>query len=151
MMSMSWPLGITAVLALCSIGADAERVEAAELKSETVAAFDRYVSLTTARMDGELGSVDRFLWLSAQPEPARANGFERLRRGEVLVERLTTTDRGRAIAIPSGLVHHWVGLAFLPGVTLERAVALLQDYDRHASIYAPRITRSTLRRRAGDS
>lgn len=149
-MSMSWPLRITAVFAFCSIGAAAERLEAAELKPETVAAFDRYVSLTNARRD-EPGSTDRFLWLSVQPEPARANGFERLRRGEVLVERLTTTERGRAIAIPSGLVHHWVGLAFLPGVTLDRTLTVLQDYDRHATIYAPRVTRSTLRTRAGDT
>jgi hypothetical protein len=68
----------------------------------------------------------------------------------VVVERLVTTDRGRPIGIPGGLVHHWVGVAFLPGVTLERTIALLQDYDRHAAVYAPRIARSALRTHADD-
>ena len=67
-----------------------------------------------------------------------------------MVERLSTADAGRPIPIPGGLVHHWVGLAFLPGVPLDRAVALLQDYDRHAVVYAPRIARSTLRTRGDD-
>jgi hypothetical protein len=150
MKSTSWPLQIAAVLAVCGIGPGMTPAEGAELKPETVAGFDRYVSATNARIDAELGSAEGFLWLSRQPDAARANGFESLRRGDVLVERLTTTDHGRPIAIPGGLVHHWIGLAFLPGVTLDRTIALLQDYDRHASIYAPRITRSTLRTRAGD-
>jgi hypothetical protein len=63
----------------------------------------------------------------------------------VPIDRLNTTAGGRPIDVPGGLVHHWVGLAFLPGVPLDRTVALLQDYHRHATIYAPRIIRSTLR------
>jgi hypothetical protein len=150
MISMPPPVRLAIVLAFCAMAAGVPRATGAELKTETIAAFDRYVTATAARMDAEVKSADRFLWLSDLPEAARSRGFEQLRRGEVLVERLTTTDRGRPIEIPGGLVHHWLGLAFLPGVTLGRTVALLQDYDRHAAIYAPRITRSTLRAHAGD-
>jgi hypothetical protein len=150
MISTWQPVRLSVALALCGMAADVARASAAELKPETIAAFERYVTATTARMDADVRSADRFLWLSSWPDAARSNGFERLRRGDVLVERLTTTDRGRPIEIPNGLVHHWVGVAFLPGVTLERTVALLQDYDHHAAIYAPRITRSTLRTHTGD-
>jgi len=146
MISMKWP---AAILVLCGLGG-AAGVDAAELKPETIAAFDRYVVATNARMDAELRSPERFLWLSTQPTDVRTNSLERLRRGEVLVERLVTTTGGRPIQIPGGLVHHWVGVAFLPRVTLERTVALLQDYDRHAAVYAPRITRSTLRSHLDD-
>jgi hypothetical protein len=147
--STAWPLRLTALLALCTAGVTP--VESAELKPATIAAFDRYVSAAGARMTVELdAAANRFLWLSTQPETVQRDGFERLQRGELLVERLTATDHGRPIEIPGGLVHHWVGLAFLPGVTLERTIALLQDYDHHASIYTPRITRSTLRSHAGD-
>jgi len=146
MISMKWP---AAILVLCGLGG-AAGVDAAELKPETIAAFDRYVAATNARMDAELRLPERFLWLSTQPMDVRTNSLERLRRGEVLVERLVTTTGGRPIQIPGGLVHHWVGVAFLPRVTLERTVALLQDYDRHAAVYAPRITRSTLRSHLAD-
>jgi hypothetical protein len=148
-MPMAWPFRLT-LLVLCTFALCRTPAESAELRPETIAAFDRYVSAAEARMAAERESASRFLWLSTQPEPVRQNGFERLRRGDIVIERLTATDHGRAIEIPGGLVHHWVGLAFLPGVSLERTLALLQDYDRHASIYAPRITRSTLRAHTGD-
>jgi hypothetical protein len=141
---------IGAILALCGIGAGVGPAAGAELQAKTIAAFDRYVEATNARMVAELGSADRFLYSSTRPDPQRANAFERLRRGEILVERLSTADAERPIPIPGGLVHHWVGLAFLPGVTLERVVALLQDYDRHAVVYAPRVARSAVRTRDDD-
>jgi hypothetical protein len=143
----NWP---ATALVLFSLGAAPAPAAGAELKPETIAAFDRYVAATNARMDAELRVSDRFLWVSGQPAAERTSGLDRVRRGEVLVERLATTMRGRPIEIPGGLVHHWVGLAFLPGVTLERTVALLQDYDRHAAVYAPQITRSALRAHRDD-
>lgn len=39
-------------------------------------------------------------------------------------------------------MHHWVALVFVPGVHVGDAVALMQDYDRHASIFAPNIAAS---------
>ena len=43
---------------------------------------------------------------------------------------------------PRGLVHHWVALCFIPGATLNRTLAVLQDYDNHQNIYKPDILRS---------
>ena len=106
---------------------------AAELQPRTVAAFDRYVRLTEARMNGG----GPFLQL----EP---------RRNELVIERLTTRDAGRRIDIPDGLVHHWVGLAFVPGATIDQALGLLQDYNSHAKIYQPAVARSRLIARNGD-
>ena len=75
----------------------------------------------------------------------------RLRQGSVLIEGVTTTDGGKEISIPDGLVHHWIGLVFVPGATVDSAVALLQDYDRHAEIYKPAVARSRLLARNGDT
>jgi len=149
MMTKAWLVRIAALVAVCSSGTGIATADAAELKPETIVAFERYVAATSARMEAELGSADRFLRVFTQAD-ALPSSVERLRRGEVVVERLVTTDRGRPIGIPGGLVHHWVGVAFLPGVTLERTIALLQDYDRHAAVYAPRIARSALRTHADD-
>jgi hypothetical protein len=119
---------------------------AAELQPRTVAAFDRYARLTEARM-----SSDRaFLWVDGLSESARRASLDALRRGELVIDRLTTREAGQRIDVPDGLIHHWVGLVFVPGATVDQALALLQDYDRHAEIYRPAVTRSKLRARDGD-
>ena len=64
--------------------------------------------------------------------------------------RSSHARRGRSVDIPDGLVHHWIGVVFAPGVSIEQAVALLQDYDRHADIYKPNVARSKLVSRDGD-
>ena len=46
--------------------------------------------------------------------------------------------------MPDGLIHHWVGTVFVPRVGVKEAVALMQDYDRHAKYFAPAIARSKL-------
>jgi hypothetical protein len=109
---------------------------AAELKPATIAAFDRYVKATEGRMAPELASADRFV------KPVRA--------GEFAIERLTTREGGKEIDVPDGLIHHWVGTVFVPGATVDQAVTLLQDYDRHAAIYRPAVARSKTLSRNGD-
>jgi hypothetical protein len=120
---------------------------AAELKAVTVAAFDAYVRLTEARMTGDAP----FLWIDGLPESQRSAKLQAVRRGQLTIERLQTREAGREIDIPDGLVHHWLGTVFVPGVTVNQAVALLQDYDHHAEIYAPNVARSRLLAREGDT
>ena len=131
-------------LLLLLIAGDAS---AAELQPRTVAAFDRYVRLTEMRLD----SKAPFLWIDSLPQAQRQERLNELRRTALVVERLTTRDAGREIDIPDGMVHHWVGVSFVPGATIDQAVRLLTDYDSHARIYQPRITRSKLFARHGDT
>jgi hypothetical protein len=119
---------------------------AAELQARTVAAFDRYVKATEARA----AEQREFLWVDSLPAAQRKNRIAELRAGTLLIERLTTLDNGREIPIPDGLVHHWVGTVFAPGATVNEAVALLQDYNRHAEIYRPAVVQSRLLNRRGD-
>lgn len=107
---------------------------AADLQPRTVAAFDRYVRLTEARLDRDAP------FLRIGP-----------RRNELVIEALATREEGRDIDIPDGMVHHWVGLAFVPGATIDQALALLQDYNSHAAIYRPTVARSRLIARNGDT
>jgi hypothetical protein len=119
---------------------------AAELQPRTVAAFERYVRVTEARMEGG----PPFLWVDTLPDSRKATVLDGLRRQVFHIERLTSLDAGRPIDIPGGLVHHWLGTVFVPGATVDQAVALLQDYDRHADIYRPNVARSRLLSRDGD-
>jgi hypothetical protein len=58
---------------------------------------------------------------------------------------------GKALEVPDGIIHHWLGVVFIPGVTLEQTVRLLQDYENHAKYYAPDVKRSRLVERKGNS
>ncbi len=126
-------------------------VVAAELDPSTIAAFDRYVRLTTARMAAEVEPGAAFLRLDGQPEKLRQDRLDKLKRGQVVIDKLETRDGSKSIDVPNGLIHHWIGVAFIPGATVDRAVALLQDYDHHAEIFSPAVAASTLLSREGDT
>jgi hypothetical protein len=122
---------------------------AAELQKKTVDAFDRYVRLTESRMDGEEQNGSAFLHSDCLPPDRRATA-ERTARGTTpFMARLETRENGREIKVPDGLIHHWVGVIFMPGVTVDQAVELMQAYDRHAEVFTPVIVRSRLLERDG--
>jgi hypothetical protein len=123
---------------------------AAELTSSTVAAFDRYVQLTEARIQTEVAGDHAFLWVDRLNEEKRSDALGRLRRGEVLVERLETRDGDRTIKIPKGLVHHWVGTVLIPGVTVGSTIAMVRNYDQYAQIYDPNVRRASILERNGN-
>ena len=117
------------------------QVGAVELKQKTVAVFDRYVLLTEARMQGELAAGNAggtFLWMDGLPAQRRDAVYGQLRQGEVVVEHLKTLDAGEEIKVPDGIIHHWLGVVFIPGTTLKETMTLVQDYDRHAASISPK-------------
>lgn len=122
-------------------------VSASELRPATAAAFDRYVEAAERRMSGEVKSPTTFLWLDTLDAARQRDVVARLRRGEVVTERLRPTEK---IDVPDGLVHHWVGIVFIPSVHVRDAVRLMQDYDRHATLFAPNVVQSKILEHQGD-
>jgi hypothetical protein len=118
---------------------------AAELQNRTIQAFDRYVRLTEARLNS--GS---FLWIDGLPDAKRRDALDLMRQKQLSIERPETKDNGREIDVPGGMIHHWIGTAFVPGATIDDALELLQNYDAHQRIYAPAVAASKLRSRDGD-
>ena len=101
------------LVALAVVGA-----AAAELKDETVAAWNRYIEATEQRIAEELADGDRFLALEFGDDPDAAR--ERLLAGEVRVEKMETRAAdGKRIRVPKGTIHHWRGSVLIPGVALE--------------------------------
>ena len=120
--------------------------ESADLQPRTIAAFDRYVKAA----ETETAARVEFLRLDGLPEALRRARQDELRAGMLHIERLTTLDGGREIPVPDGLMHHWVGTVFAPGASVEQALSILQDYDKHAEIYRPAVVQSRLLSRNGD-
>jgi hypothetical protein len=120
-----------------------------ELKQNTAAAFDRYIRGTEARMQEDAGQ-DRFLAIDRLPEPRRHKVYDHLLRGEIYIEALRTREDDRSIAIPGGLIHHWVGVIFVPEARLSQALAVLEDYEHQQEIYKPDIRQSKLIEQTGE-
>lgn len=116
----------------------------AVLKAAAASNFDRYAKLTEQRIESEVRQPGSFLWIDAQPKNRHAELQRGLRDGGVIIERLETRDGSKSINFPDALLHHWVGLVFVPGAHLTDAVAMMQDYNHHSTIFAPAITSSKL-------
>jgi hypothetical protein len=99
---------------------------AAHLCPEAITAWNTYVASTEKRIAQELKSLRGFLALDFGQDPAAAR--RAVLGGEVIVEPMATTgSRGEPIEMPSARVHHWRGAILIPGVTVTRLVAQLQD------------------------
>lgn len=131
-------------LALCPA------TSASELKQTTTTAFDRYVSATEARFASELRPEGTFLYIDGMNPDARRQAYDQLKQGEILVEKLETKASGVSSDIPDGMLHHWVGLIFIPGATLARTLPIVKDYDRRADLYKPDVIASRTIAHNGD-
>lgn len=103
----------------------------AELRKETLEAFQGYVRATEARLDGMRGP-GHFLWAEQSPERLR-----QLREGQILIQ--PWNGKGDQEAPGGGLIHDWIGAVFVPGATLQRTLKWVQDYDRHKESYRPEV------------
>jgi hypothetical protein len=125
-------------------------VEAAELREETIAAFDRYIGASERRIQSELHNGP-FLFVDELGEKRRAEGYAQLREGQVLVKQMNTKEEGHPIEVPHGLIHDWIGVVFIPKVALAQTLAVVEDYDNHQKIYGPEVRHSRLLQHNGDN
>jgi hypothetical protein len=140
----------TVTMLLVVLGAAAS---AADLKQKTTDAFNRYVAVTEQRMAGELKPGGKFLYPDhAAPNASQGipNAYSRLRSGEILVERQETVINGKPVEVSDGMVHHWVGLVFIPGASLAETLAVVRDYNHRAELYKPEVIASHTISRRGD-
>ncbi len=135
---------------LLSLALAAPASHAAELRAATIAAFERYARLTEERILREAAQTGPFLWMDTLPEAQRQAVLAQVREGKVWVEKLRTLENAKEIEIPDGLIHHWIGVSFVPGKTAKQAWEEVLDYGRHARRYAPDVESSRLLGRDGD-
>jgi hypothetical protein len=122
---------------------------AADLKPETVRAYDHYVHLLEMRMDEDLHNGN-FLYIDRLPGDTRAQIYDQIRRGDPYIQPLDIMGDDSPVPIPSGLIHHWVGISFIPGATYPQTLKILLDFDKQAEIYKPEVQKSKLLERDGN-
>jgi hypothetical protein len=122
-------------------------VRAAELTPKTIAAFDRYVSTAEQRIARQVAQPPTFLWADTLAAARKADVLRRLQSGEIIVEHLHLDG---SQDMPAALLHHWIGSVFIPGARVRDAVALMEDYDRHSTVFAPNVTQSRVLQHRGD-
>jgi len=147
---MAFLLAALSMQEACVRGAGTPEPASPKLKSDTKQAFERYVKLTDARNEAELERGADLVWVDGLSEPQRSEARAALQRGEVKMQKLETREHGGAIPCPGGMIHHWVGVVFIPSAKLRDVLEPLEDYDRHSLYYSPDVERSKLESREGD-
>ena len=117
---------------------------------ETLAAYERYRTLTEGRMEADR-LAGHFLYFDRFPADRRAEIEAQLRRGEFYLEPLRTFDGEKKIPVPGGLIHHWLGAAFIAGATLAQTKAVLEDYENQKTSYYPDVQKSRLVSQEGNT
>jgi len=125
-------LSVTLVAVLTAIAPLPEK--AAELRPETLAAWEEHVKSADLRMQARVRPGHAFLW--ADEAPGRC---QRLEKGEILVSPGTASG---SLQVPGGLIHDWMGAAFIPGATLESVQKVAHDYDHYQDFYTPVVVNS---------
>jgi hypothetical protein len=115
--------------AVITAGVAAGTAEASGPAAETLEGWRRYVAATDARIDVERRAVRA---------PLRVPGT-------IEVDPVETREAsGRAIVVPGGLVHHWRGRVFVPGLSLDTVLALVKEaatHERQPDVRAARVLR----------
>jgi hypothetical protein len=108
--------------------------QATELKPETVQAWREYVASASARMQGRLRPGVHFLKVDEDQD-----WISKVRRGEILF--LQGGSQGLT-KVPSGLIHDWLGAAFISGTTLNQVLPVVRDHDHYKEFYHPNVVDS---------
>ena len=144
-----WKTARTGLLLLI-VAAVRTPAHAGDLKPETLVAFKRYVTLTEKRIARQLSDPQAFLYINTLSAEDRDRALATLRQGDVYMVRLTTRDpSGQEIAVPDGMIHHWLATVFIPQASLNDVVKVVQDYDHKQDIY-PEVVKSHLISRDGE-
>jgi hypothetical protein len=103
----------------------------AELKPDTLKAWNHYLQEVDARAKARLDSRHSFLWIDEDSERLR-----QIRAGNI--EVAPVADQGLH-PVYHGLIHDWIGGAFIAGVSIEDVLAVVRNYNRYPEVFKPTV------------
>ncbi len=112
----------------------------ARLSAPARQAFDTYATSVEKRLTRQHDSPATYLASLDSGATTVADLERQLRAGEL---RMEPVDGGTR-PVSGGLLHHWRGVAFVPGGHATDMTALLRDYNRLSTYYAPEVQSSRL-------
>jgi putative flippase GtrA len=92
------------------------RAQAADLQPETLKAWNKAVEKTEQRISGELSSPDGFLALDFLDPQEAAHERQAVLSGRIPIRKI---EASKTVDVPGGMIHHWRGAVFIPGVPLH--------------------------------
>jgi hypothetical protein len=104
----------------------------AELRQATLVYWNAY--LDAARP--QTASQTPFLWVDQDPMR-----LQRVRAGEILV---SSVGKENPKPVASGLIHDWMGAAFVPNATIKDVLSAARDYSNYKEYYKPTVLDSRL-------
>lgn len=117
--------------------------------SSTLQAFLQYVAIADTQNNQNLRE-ENFLWIDDLPAKEKQDAYAGLKRGEIAMRRVPPEAAGANAGIPGGMIHDWKGIVFILGANLDQVLRVLQDYDHHATIYAPEVEKAKIEKRDGN-
>jgi hypothetical protein len=117
-------------------------LHAAELDQRTLMAWETYITSAKLHMQARLTGTSAFLWIDEDPTRTR-----HLNSGAIVVEPI---GKGNPMSVPDGLIHHWIGGAFIPGATIQDLSGVVGDYSKYSEIYRPTLIKTELLDSTGD-
>lgn len=139
---VSSPTSVNVVLLLASLVFPVQAI-AANLKAETVDAWDDYLRTASANFQERVHPGGSYLWSLENAERAG-----KVRAGEIVVESASGQHPRK---VPGGLIHHWIGAALLPNLNLKDILEVTRDYDRYKDFYRPSVIESRAVARNGST
>lgn len=109
-------------------------VNGATLDPTTEKSWDEYVESATQRMEHRLGAGNCFLWVDESPRR-----LARVKAGEIVV---SPAEQHSPLAVPSGLIHDWLGAVFIPNVSIAEVLGVVRDYTHYTDLYEPDVAES---------
>ena len=104
---------------------------AADLKPETIQAWNEYVRAAEERNLKHVSQGNLFLAIDALPAEAT-----RLRRGEIIASPAASNV---PVKVPAGLIHDWNGAIFIPNAALRDVLQVVRDYGQYKTVYHPNV------------
>lgn len=114
--------------------------KAEEPKRDTLLAWDDYIGSINANVTERNAGTKPFIWVDESSE-AR----QRVQSGKLVI---TNHDPRK---VPHGLIHHWLGVMFVPNLSLDQVMQVLNSYDRYSDIYKSLIRKTSVIEQVGDT